>query len=255
MAKEKLGLGLGILLTVFVSAAVTYDLGKNQEHLQQKFLPASDQAASLSMPPPTPSPSPDPTQNLDESYHLTLATFFWVGEPADESNGYIDNVKSAWDSSWMTHFGGLDDPEDRCGYHPCSFTPLENPFYFALPYNDLDAAGLRKDSARQIPWFKTAQDQKSVLKNTWIEVRYFDQTCYAQWQDVGPFETDDFDYVFGEEPPQNQLGVKAGLDLSPAMRDCLKMTTNDRVGWKFVEGEEVPAGPWTEIITTRSVSW
>jgi hypothetical protein len=43
---------------------------------------------------------------------------------------------------------------------------------------------------------------------------------------VGPFEVDDFDYVFGATPnPRNTFDVKAGLDVSPAVWHYLGMTT------------------------------
>lgn len=192
---------------------------------------------------------------LDPSYKKTLTTVFWVGEASTPQNDFIPNDKSAWDSSWQNRFGGIDDPENRCGYNPCAFTPKENPFYFALPYNDLDDQGNRKNSAGQIPWFEEKNDHQSVLKNSWLTITYHDQTCYAQWQDVGPNETDDFDYVFGEAPPSNTFGISAGLDISPAVRDCLKMTTNDNVYWKFITDSEVPPGPWQKTITTSEVSW
>ena len=64
------------------------------------------------------------------------ATVFWIGEPGSEENGYIPNNSSAWDDLWLQHYGGVDDPSNRNGYFPANFTPKENPFYIALPYND-----------------------------------------------------------------------------------------------------------------------
>ena len=69
-------------------------------------------------------------------------------------------------------------------------------------------------------------------------------------------EEDDFDYVFGGAPkPKNNWGLKAGIDLSPAMRDCLKLEGDYIVEWRLVGEGEVPEGPWKEIITTRDASW
>lgn len=257
MTYHKFLLFVTLLLITMSAAVITYFAGKAQVTNQNSSL--SEHLSIL--PSPMPSATLTPTfathsaDQLDPSYKVTLATFFWVGESADTSNGFISNVMSAWDSHWTEHFGGVDDPHNRCGYHPCSFTPKENPFYFALPYNDLDELGNRKASAENIPWFSHRASETSVLKNYWIEVKYLDRTCYAQWQDVGPFESDDFGFVFGDQPQKNTLGVGAGIDISPAVRDCLGMKTNDRVGWKFVNQSSVPAGPWTEIVTTRGVSW
>jgi hypothetical protein len=191
----------------------------------------------------------------NDGYKKVLTTMFWAGEGADDSNGFISNVPSAWDGNWMISFGGEDDPNDRCGYYPCGFTPKENPFYFALPYNDLDRKGKRKENAKQVPWFDEFKEKKSIIKNQWIEVRYNGESCYGQWQDVGPFQEDDFDYVFGDSPHKNTQGVGAGLDLSPAFFTCLGLNTNREVEWRFVEKENVPEGPWKEIITTSDVQW
>ncbi len=204
--------------------------------------------------PPTPNSKPtkpDPPPGTK----LTRASIFWVGEAADESNAFIPNDKSAWDTQWQERYGGIDSPDDRCSYHPCAFTPQENPFYFALPYNDLDARGQRKASAEKIPWFQSYQNEKTVLKNRWVSITFEGTTCYAQWQDVGPLKTDDFAYVFGNGQPTNTFGVKAGIDVSPAVRDCLGMRTNEIVAWKFVADHQVPPGPWKEIVTSSAVHW
>jgi hypothetical protein len=75
--------------------------------------------------------------------------------------------------------------------------------------------------------------------------------CYAQWQDVGPFEVDDFDYVFGATPnPRNTFDLKAGLDVSPAVWHYLGMDDNEVTAWRFADVAHVPQGPWTEIVTT-----
>lgn len=184
----------------------------------------------------------------------TMTSLFWVGESSDESNDFIANDRSYWDSFWLEHYGGIDSPEDRCGYFPCGFTPLENPFYFALPYGDRDENGNQKESVKLIPWYDQAAG-RNALKNAWIKIEYQNRTCYAQWEDVGPSETDDFDYVFGDNEPKNSFGVSAGLDVSPAVWDCLGLETNAVTRWKFVDEKEVPEGPWKLIITRRGVSF
>src|SRR5271165_3128887 len=71
-----------------------------------------------------------------------VGTVFWVGEQAAEGNP-VSNTESAWDPSWVTDFGGEDNPIARVNFMPVSFTPRQNPFYVALPYND---AGWRSDT-------------------------------------------------------------------------------------------------------------
>jgi hypothetical protein len=184
----------------------------------------------------------------EEEWKSATATVFWVGEGEADDNGFIHNRSSAWDVDWMAHFGGLDDPDDRCGFRPCAFTPGENPFYVALPYSDM-ARGRMKENAARIPWYEQS-GRRTILKDRWIEVSAHGRSCFGQWEDVGPFETDDIEYVFGEsERPLNREGVKAGIDLSPAMRDCLGIGGVAEVRWRHVEREDVPAGPWRDIVT------
>ncbi len=183
-----------------------------------------------------------------------MTTVFWVGEGSTAENGYISNAQSYWDEYWGESFGGVDDPENRCGYAPCTFTPKENPFYIALPYTEFNEIGTAlKPSAKTIPWY--GKDDLPLLKNRWVEVMYQGTMCYGQWQDVGPFLEDDFSYVFGFEEPKNTFGVKAGLDISPALWDCLGMTDNSMTSWRFVDAKDVPPGPWLAVVTTSGISW
>lgn len=185
-----------------------------------------------------------------------IATVFWVGEPSDADNNFIPNTMSAWDEEWQAHYGGVDDPDSRCGSRPCAFMPKENPFYVALPYNDFDDDGNRRNDAAQIPWYEgnalSLHDDHSLVKNHWVAVRYKEKICYGQWEDSGPYEYDDVAYVFGKSAtPKNTFDTGAGIDLSPAMRDCLKGGDVTSVEWQFVDTENVPEGAWTKVITTR----
>jgi len=192
-------------------------------------------------------PSPEPMWKTQ-----VVATIFWVGEPPTKNNP-VTNVKSSWDPSWMDNFGGFDDPSpgsrapDR--YGPAKFVPKQNPFYVALPYNDVVNSSQTKDDAPQvIPWFKNAYQKpgQSVCRDHWIAIRYGDRVCYAQWSDCGPFVTNDADYVFGNARPTNQNNGGAGLDISPAVRDYLGFPSGQRCDWRFVECSDVPDGPWRD---------
>jgi hypothetical protein len=187
-------------------------------------------------------------QNVD-------ATVFWAGEPPDSDNHDITNVSSAWVDNWVQEFGGVDSPDHRCGWRPCAFVPKENAFYFALPFNDLDGNGNPKPASilQQIPWYpgQPAPDGQSLIKNHWIAVTKDGKTAYAQWEDVGPFNEDDQAYVFGSKPSK----AHAGLDLSPATDDYIAGTGDDRVSWRFVNADQVPAGPWKTTVTTSGVSF
>lgn len=205
--------------------------------------------------PATPTPTPTPTPVWSSKYIVhddIYATMFWVGEKASGANDYIPNEASAWDTHWLERFGGIDNPYKRDGYYPHGFTPKENPFYFALPYTEYGPTGL-KASAYTLPWYTPGlPENTSILKNKWIRIKYENSVCYGQWQDAGPFEYDDYEYVFEGEEPKND---RAGIDLSPALKHCLKMATNDHVSWQFVDDEEVPDGPWKKIVTTSQINW
>jgi hypothetical protein len=97
-----------------------------------------------------------------------------------------------------------------------------------------------------IPWFKQsfARDGQTVLKSRWIAIRHNGRVCYAQWEDCGPFRTDHWQYVFGNERPRPNLNLGAGLDVSPAVRDYLGLGSRDTCDWRFVEFKEISPGPW-----------
>lgn len=184
--------------------------------------------------------------------HTGIATtVFWVGEEADAENAFISNTSSAWDTDWQQHFGGVDTPDERNGYFPAGFIPKENPFYVALPYNDIDEQGHRKPTAKQCPLAR-AENIASWCKNAWVAIRYQGKIAYAQWEDVGPMLDDDAAYVFGDAAPGNTFGAHAGLDVSPAVRDYLGLDGDDLTDWTFVDEDDVPDGPWYRI-ATRSV--
>lgn len=175
-----------------------------------------------------------------------VATVFWVGELPTENNP-TPNVMSAWDQNWQQNFGGYDQPERRDGFCPEGFTPALNPFYIALPYNDVAKGGVHRPEASEvIPWFWETYrgDGISVCKGRWLAIHHNGRVCYAQWEDVGPFEVDHWQYVFGNETPRANRNKAAGIDLSPAVRDFLGLRSGAMVEWRFVDDRQVPRGPW-----------
>jgi hypothetical protein len=176
-----------------------------------------------------------------------VTTTFWVGE-LPTANNPVPNRASSWDANWTQNYGGYDDPNPatRRDMIPIKFTPRQNPFYIALPYNDKARTGHRPEAPQVVPWFKEAYKGPAVstCKGRWVAIRKGNKTAYAQWEDAGPFRTDHWQYVFGNERPKPNLNKGAGLDVSPAVRDFLGMQDTDVTDWKFVEFEDVPVGPW-----------
>ena len=178
-----------------------------------------------------------------------VTTVFWIGENPSPNNP-VPNHASSWDKSWARNYGGYDDPNParRQNFIPVKFTPRQNPFYCALPYNDKAREGHRPEAPRVVPWFKEAYRGPglSVCKGRWVAIRKGNRTVYAQWEDAGPFRTDHWEYVFGNERPKPNLNHGAGLDVSPAVRDYLGLEETDVTDWKFVDFSEVPPGPWAK---------
>jgi hypothetical protein len=184
-----------------------------------------------------------------------MTTIFWIGERPTARNP-VPNNRSAWDPNWARNYGGYDNPDPmwRRNFIPIGFTPRQNPFYCALPYCDVSRGNTKPEARGVIPWFRDCFERpgKSVLKGRWIAIHHGGRTCFAQWEDCGPFRTDHWQYVFGVprgnsiylERPRPNLNRGAGLDISPAVRDYLRMDKNDICDWKFVDSASVPDGPW-----------
>lgn len=206
-----------------------------------------------------------------------VATTFWVGEVFDATASDGSQRVSTYDSDWLGSYGGCDgstvgggcQTERRTadnGYFPLSMTPLENPFYLDLPFDDVndDTAFAMRDEV--VPWASEQSlaggdggREQSLMKNRWVLLRRDGRTCYGQIEDAGPARYDDAAYVFGADDarPASTAFNGAGLDVSPALNGCLGFTElngeNDLVDWAFVDEADVPAGPWTRIITDSPV--
>jgi len=198
---------------------------------------------------PKHSASPEPGERYPWKKDI-VTTLFWIGEQPSRNNP-VPNRTSSWDKQWTRNYGGFDDPNPahRSNYVPVKFTPRQNPFYCALPYNDKAHTGHRPEAPRVVPWFKEAYQGPAVstCKGRWVAIHKGNRTVYAQWEDAGPFRTDHWQYVFGNERPKPNLNKGAGLDVSPAVRDYLGMNPTDVTDWRFVEFSEVPRGPWSTL--------
>lgn len=192
------------------------------------------------------------------------ATVFWVGEQPTQNNP-TPNHKSSWDQEWAVNFGGYDnpDPTARIANHttgefrPKGFTPRLNPFYIALPYNDVAGWSRHKPEApKVIPWFARMKPEpgKTVLKGRWVQIYNGKRSCYAQWEDCGPWVTDDWEYVFLGKPPKNGANKSAAIDISPSIRDYLGLQSGQKCHWRFVEAAQVPYGPWKKYGQTAAAA-
>ena len=178
------------------------------------------------------------------------ATVFWIGEKPTHANP-TPNHASSWDTQWQHNYGGYDNPDKlaRFHYRPKAFVPQLNPFYVALPYNDcLNHNTYRPEAPRVIPWWHRRADKrpgKTSCKGRWIQIVYGKKVCYAQWEDCGPYCTNDWQYVFGNKAPKNAKNNGAGIDVSPSVRDYLGMKSSAKVHWRFIDFARIPRGPWS----------
>jgi hypothetical protein len=243
------------LSLILASVAAASQLSERLEKVHEAFL--EDRRAALpslsdpyGVPPIARAVAEQSDGKFQESAawkRLIVSTVFWIGEQPTQNNP-TPNVMSAWDQNWQENYGGYDDPNDRNGFLPAKFTPRLNPFYIALPYNDVMKGGVHRPEASEvIPWFWEAYrgDGISVCKGRWVAVHYEGKICYAQWEDVGPFEVDHWQYVFGKERPRGNRNQSAGIDLSPAVRDYLGLKSGAYVEWRFANDYEVKPGPWS----------
>lgn len=170
-----------------------------------------------------------------------VASVFWIWEEANSSNAYITNNVSAWDVKWVKHFNQW----------------VENEFYFALPYNDLNNNWKRKKNSKDIPWYdlKKWKNNESVVKNRWVKITHKWKTAYAQWEDVWPLRENDINYVFWNNAPKNTFSLKAWIDLSPSVSDYLWIDWEWYVDWNFIPDYCVTEWIWTETITNTDIIW
>ena len=140
-----------------------------------------------------PAPAPAVSQDRYPWKREIVTTTFWIGEKPAKNNP-VPNHASSWDADWAKHYGGTDTPDktDRVDFRPADFVPGQNPFYVALPYNDIQADGHKPEAASIIPWFQAdcKGPGKTVCKGRWLAIRFKDRVTYAQWEDCGPFRTD-----------------------------------------------------------------
>jgi hypothetical protein len=174
-----------------------------------------------------------------------ITTVFWIGEGGSTLSS-TTNYQSAWNMDWIHDNSGSDDQDDMSGYASSLHASTLNPFYIALPFNDL----VYPDKARRwIPssWFKPPRNGKpvSACQDRWVEIKSVSgRTCFAQWEDVGPLRYDHAEYVFGNERPDTL--THAGLDVSPAVAKYLGINTHGaaRTSWRFVDPPDVQPGMW-----------
>jgi hypothetical protein len=226
--------------------------------LSSSVMPLTSAAAgSYSSPSGTTSLSPDFVfANSSKKARVTypwktgiITTMFWIGEGSTPVSS-TTNEKSSWDEEWLPKNSGSDSPYNRNSYASGNHASTLNPFYVALPFNDL---AFPDKARRWLPagWYRRPKDGKQVsaCKDRWVEIKnQRGDYCYAQWEDVGPLRYDHAEYVFGNERPIGLNDNHAGLDVSPAVAKYLGIDGTNRItSWRFVDDEDVVPGQWLRL--------
>ena len=97
-----------------------------------------------------PPPLPGDEQSRYPWKRQIVTTTFWVGETPTKNNP-VPNDSSCWDPHWARNYGGNDTPDTSqrtAEYIPANFTPGQNPFYVALPYNDMENGAHKAEAPR-----------------------------------------------------------------------------------------------------------
>ena len=123
---------------------------REQRGLQAKYAMKLREQAMLKVEPLqvfVPTSSRTSTQRYPWKTNI-VTTVFWIGEQPTENNP-VPNNKSSWDANWTASYGGYDTPDasNRRNYIPASFVPRQNPFYVALPYNDVTHGQFKPEAA------------------------------------------------------------------------------------------------------------
>jgi len=162
--------------------------------------------------------------------------------------GKDGNVSSAWDKDWVKTNGGIDSPDNRNGYAVAGHASKVNPFYVALPFNDLAHPELVEDWVPR-SWRRASGNGQpvSACKDRWVWIKTVDgRNCFAQWEDAGPGADDDVEYVFGSGLPKDKH--KPALSVSPGVADYLGLSHDNKnpslVSWRFVDNADVRPGAW-----------
>ncbi len=156
----------------------------------------ASQAIAVETIKPKADPSKAPTSTTTDSFPTKrniITTYFWIGQ-GGTSISSTTNIKSAWDEFWKKNFGGIDCPEDRKDAKkfreaslPEKFAPTLNPFYVALPFNDI---AFPKKARAFVPWWSEKEFKKDHLesqcKGRWVMIKFQNKVCFAQWEAVGP---------------------------------------------------------------------
>jgi len=167
-----------------------------------------------------------------------VTTVFWL-ENRPELIIRCRTIEVPGTANWTGNYGGLDNPDSSTRpqrYSGGVYPPPESLLLCACRTTMSMHGQFKPEAPLVIPWFKQAYTGpgQSVCKDRWVAIRKENRTCYAQWEDCGPFRTDHFQYVFQNERPKPNLNdggwVGCFLPQSAITSDSNATDTTD---WQF----------------------
>ncbi|MCK9475386.1 MAG: RlpA-like double-psi beta-barrel domain-containing protein [Candidatus Muirbacterium halophilum] len=191
----------------------------------------------------------------------------------DDDVVVVNNTYFYHNNIICTNFSILLDEDDLSSGDSAWGEKTEiNPYYYALPFNNVTFK-MAYEKGFKIPLGWSYQLLSQPVKNKWVEIinEKDGKYLYCQWEDVGPWFVEDFQYVFSamngvpEIRPKTEENIGeivnlydqyakqgifskmqtiecngAGIDISPTAMEYLTGKRNGKikVKWRFVTEEE-----------------
>ena len=133
----------------------------------------------------------------------------------------VPGINNGRKPRWFDH----PNPAHGLNYVPTKVIPQQNPYYC----NPLQRQSTYWPPARSASCFSVVSRGVSRagcfhLQGPMDGDPKGNRIALAQWENAVPFRTDHWQYVFGNERPKPNLNQGAGLDVSPAVPDCLGLS-------------------------------
>jgi len=178
-----------------------------------------------------------------------------LGWRRGRANYPVSNYRSSWERIGQAITADLTTRSStRRNYNSGGIYPLQIPSIVRCRTTMSRTASLKPEAPLVIHGSnRPTRDWSSVCKDRWVAIRKENRTCYAQWEDCGPFRTDHFQYVF-QMNGQANLNEGAGLDVSPAVRDYLRLQPTDTNRLAICRGAGCAFGSLEELPGENTIS-
>ncbi len=180
-----------------------------------------------------------------------ITTEFWIGEGSTPISS-TTNVASSWDEDWRANNHGSDSPWNRNGYASGSHASTLNPFYVALPFNDL---AFPDKARRWLPdgWYLAARRMASrspPARTAGLRSRTRAATSASRSGRMSGRYATTTRNTSSARSARSALATTMPVSTSHRpWRNTLASRTKTarRPPWRFVDDEEVRPGAWLKL--------